>query len=154
MGFRTLKVGRQRLINREYACRLLNIPYTFGGKAAPGAKPADLAGGIDCSGYVAWLMYDATDLHVHMPSGSVLQRSWCRRMGFKNYGKLGYLANCLKKDNRLRIAFFAGSPGHVWLILNGQTIESYGGHGPGRRSAISNPLMRVQECFVLTEPLD
>jgi hypothetical protein len=147
-------MDRKRLIAKEYACRLLNVPYKFGGKAAPSASPSDLIKGIDCSGYVAWLMYDASDLKVRMPSGSVQQRSWCRKMGFKNYGKLGYLANCLKKDNRLRIAFFAGSPGHVWLIFNGQTIESYGGHGPGRRSAISAPLMRVQECFVLTDPLE
>lgn len=151
MNFNTIEIDKQRLLAKESECRELGVPYKFGAKAAMTATPADLKKGIDCSGYVQWLVHQASGKL--MPSGSVLQRSWCRKMGFKSYGKLGYLANCLLKDHRLRIAFFAGSPGHVWLVLDGQTIESYGGHGPGRRSAIAAPLMKVQECFVLTEPM-
>jgi hypothetical protein len=39
----------------------------------------------------------------------------------------------------------------VWLIFNGQTIESYGGHGPGRRSAISAPQFWNQAMALLQE---
>ena len=153
MDFNTIEIDKQMLMANESGCRELGVPYKFGQKALlrMDAIPAEMKKGIDCSGYVQWLVHEASGKL--MPSGSVLQRTWCRRMGFKSYGKLGYLANCLLKDHRLRIAFFAGNPGHVWLVLDGQTIESYGGHGPGRRSAIAAPLMKVQECFVLTEPL-
>jgi hypothetical protein len=61
------------------------------------------------------------------------------------------------EDGRLRIAFIATKPGHVghvWLILNGKTIESWGGHGPGRRSWNVKALReRVTSCYVLTNPL-
>lgn len=154
MQFHTITIDPKRLLDKETACRLLGVPYKYGTKADMHANPSDLLRGIDCSGFVQWIVYQASNGKVLMPSGSVRQREWCKKMGFKRYGKLGYLANCLLHDHRLRIAFFAGNPGHVWGVLDGKTIESHGGTGPDRRSPLSRPLLKVQECFVLTEPLD
>lgn len=107
--------------------------YRLGGKApsleSDSATVARV--GIDCSGYVRWIVYRASG--VAMPDGSWHQAAWADRQGFKTTTvEAGGL-----KDGRVRLAYMKplseGGVGHIALVLDGQTIESSGKRGPGRR---------------------
>jgi hypothetical protein len=147
-----ISVIRDRLVERikaAFAC----VKYEMGAKPHLGSLPCADFTTSDCSGFVRWLIYAATDGKVTMPLGSWTQRKWCQEQGFKQT----CYANCGLMDSRLRIAFMdpeCSEAGHVWLIINGQTIECYGGHGAGRRPWNTNVLRKnVDYCFVLTDPL-
>ena len=109
--------------------------YKLGGKW-PLALDPDQAEGrrVDCSGYVRWLLYHASpeDKRLVIPDGSVVQRDWIEAQGFKvstvDAGK--------RLDGYLRMAFLppGGGVGHVSLILDGRTLESWGGAGPDSRA--------------------
>jgi cell wall-associated NlpC family hydrolase len=152
-------------VDRAELVRLMKLCFSFSGFVAKvkyifGAKPAlgDIPGlgffSSDCSGFVRWLIHGATHGQVKMPSGSWYQQAWVKKEGYK---KTSYLLHAGLHDNRLRIAFINpknGIPGHVWLVINGQTIESYGGHGAGRRKWDTPVLLKnVDACYVLTEPM-
>ena len=129
-GFKTIKVDRSRLVDLMEAC--YGKHYRFGAKVALDAAPSSFDE-CDCSGFVRWLLHGSTSDQLEVPDGSWNQHQWCRTNGFK---ATDYSAVAGLKDSRLRIAFIEprrGRAGHVWLIINGGTIESYGGHGPGRR---------------------
>ena len=122
------------------------------GKAALGATPQSIKA-LDCSGFVRYLIYQATDGQTTMSDGSHYQRKWCEKqlLTVQEYGKTAYRA-----DSKLRIAFLSADPpsqsyGHVWLIYNGKTLESYSsGKGPGRRPWSTAVLANnVNACFVL-----
>ena len=146
-------VDRAELVRLMNAC-FGRVEYELGAKApALSCKPEQI-NAIDCSGFVRWLIYNATHGQVTMPDGSQNQLAFCRKSDYKStdYDNTSLL------DNRLRIAFMSPAhgqqwPRHVWLIINGQTIESYGGHGPGRRTWNNHILKPVSACFVLTNPL-
>ncbi len=128
------------------------VPYVFGAKPRPlTGGPEALARGVDCSGYVRWLMFHCSSVRYLFPDGSTHQAEWCRERGFKN---TSYRLNAGWKDGRLRLCFYRPKgrrAGHVWFVLNGQTIESAGGRGPTRRSWLTPVLYsRCEECYVLT----
>ncbi len=155
---KTIPVDRAELVRLmklsfSFASRAVTyIKYLLGGKLRMGSDPPS-ANAVDCSGYVRWLIYGATHGQTLMPDGSWYQQEWCKSQGFKrtDYG------HCILHDSRLRIAFInprAGKVGHVWVIINGQTIESYGGHGAGRRAWDTPALINnVSACYVLTDVL-
>lgn len=149
-----IKVDTAKLLRLHGAVQG-RVRYVFGAKARPlCGGPEALAKGVDCSGYVRWLMYHCSKAGYTFPDGSTLQADWCRKQGFK---QTSYRLNGGWEDGRLRIAFIAPTkkrrPGHVWFVLNGQTIESAGGKGPTRRSWLTPVLLeRVETCYVLTEP--
>lgn len=143
-----------------------HIPYKMGGKALSldcdssvlGEDADGVMQGMDCSGYLRWLIYRITKGLVTIPDGSWNQRAWFQVQGFApcNY------SDCSRKDDVLRIAFLNsenGEAGHVWLIVNSLTIESHGRSkingvwqdGPSRRpwnwKSLKN---KVDYCFVLT----
>jgi hypothetical protein len=129
--------------------------YKLGGKIRPLDVPPETWSEVDCSGFVRWLLFQITH-GMTIPDGSFNQNhGWAAVKSFKptayNKDSVGL------KDGRLRIAFMEptrSGHGHVWLIWNGKTIESWGGHGPGRRNWNVKPLVsRVSACFVLTNPL-
>lgn len=72
-----------------------------------------------------------------LPDGSVRQHDWCERVGLKPSTP----AALLLPDGWVRIAFIVPTPdrpvGHVFLCRRGRTYESWGGHGPGRRSVLA-----------------
>lgn len=153
-----LSVDRNKLI------AMMNTAFAPGHGYRMGAKPklgSDAATwkAADCSGYIRWLLYGCSHLQtdppklVVLPEGSWDQHEWFRSKGFVPcaYAECGYM------DNVLRIAFIpptAKHPGHVWLVINQQTIESYGGHGPGRRPWDTRVLKaEVSACYVLTDRL-
>ncbi len=109
-----------------------HVKYVFGAKPLLTKSAADVTE-ADCSGFVRYLLYHASDKRVKMPSGSWTQEDWCKKSGLP---AVEYSTAALS-DGWLRIAFLPkkdGHPRHVWLILNGQTIESHGRTiGPDRR---------------------
>lgn len=110
-----------------------HVSYKFGAKPLLNKEIADVTA-ADCSGFLRYLLYYASDKRIQMPSGSWHQEEWCKTTGLP---KVDY-ATTASYDGCLRIAFLPkknGNPRHVWLILNGETIESHGPtKGPNRRS--------------------
>jgi len=151
--WKTIKVDRALL---EFAIKgCVNVRYEIGtprSKPALHSRPGDFSY-ADCSGLFRWLIYYITHGLVKPPDGSWYQRKWCKEQGFKStsYDMLAL------HDHRLRVGFIPPSPGqvgHVFLCINGRTIESYGGHGFGRREWDTPVLKRkTKEVFVLTDPL-
>jgi hypothetical protein len=123
-----------------------------------GAKPGSLTylptaiHYLDCSGAVRYLLYNATSGQLVIPDGSWYQREWCEDHLIQI--PYGTVANAGRE--RLFIAFItagvngSGETGHVWLVHNGKTLESYGGHGIGRRNWDYRVLReQVHKCFEL-----
>jgi hypothetical protein len=130
MMAKTIEVNRELLVELiKKTCDTKTIKYKMGTKCKIDADSADIKQ-IDCSGFVRWLIYRISGFE--MVDGSFLQRLSLDNLGFQhcNY------TDCAKMDDVLRIAFITpedGKAGHVFLVCNGQTVESYGGHGVGRR---------------------
>ncbi len=139
------------------ACVARGVGYQLGAKADSDGR--SLAAfpprydHIDCSGFLRAAVAWATDGGLILPDGSVNQREWCQNHGLK---RSNYLA-LLRQDGIVRIAFIRATTteriGHVYLCYNKQTIESYGGHGPGMRSPLAHILHALtSDVFVLTSP--
>jgi hypothetical protein len=127
-----------------------HIRYGFGSKAAFKTTPEDIKA-IDCSGFVRYLIYHVTDGEVIMPDGSWNQNAWCKH----NHLITVEFATAADIDGWLRIAFLPpkkGHAGHVWLILNGKTLESHGGVGPDRRPW-DTPILKsqVKNCYKMAQ---
>ncbi len=111
--------------------------------------------GLDCSGYVQYVVYQGSSHNIWIPQGTSKQQDW---LDDKKYRKVSgnefvsqedvYNYEASKKDDMVRIAFRATNPakkkasgsegggvGHVWLVLNGKTYEcTTKGRGSGPRS--------------------
>ena len=76
--------------------------YEFGGKVDLDADSSEVAAsGIDCSGYVRWLIYRTTMARVRIPDGSAIQHDWFKGHKFK----VSSVASACLMDGVLRIAF-------------------------------------------------
>lgn len=110
-------------------------PYKLGAKWLIGADSADCIGKpVDCSGYVRWLL--ARCGWTKFPDGSQVQWAYCEALGLHKLDHYADLRYAQHDPSRVFIAFKRATKsghGHVWLVLEGQTIESYGGVGVGRR---------------------
>lgn len=150
----TLTVDRANLVELMDAT-FLHHSYRMGSKPRLGSSAGQWTR-TDCSGYIRWLLHGCTKPAVKLPEGSVEQREWCEQHALKATSP-SYKANGGLLDDILRIAFIRPTKrkaGHVWLVINGRTIESYGGHGPGRRPWDTKVLLKnVDGCYVLTGPL-
>jgi hypothetical protein len=100
--------------------------------------------GLDCSGFVQYVIYKATTTKIRIPQGSVNQKDWL----LARYREADYVTEAPRNDNCVRIAFRNTVPekpatktrskikkkvGHVWLVINGKTYESTkknGNNGP------------------------
>ena len=118
------------------------VRYLLGSKAGLFAQPAAIKT-IDCSGLTRYLLYRCTG--VLWPDGSTNQLDFARKhlRELDRYSDVEYA----KDDDRLFIAFKVPNAlqralnrrdgrargRHVWLVHRGRTLESYGGHGVGRR---------------------
>jgi hypothetical protein len=148
----TLTIDRARL---ELKARLAfgQVKYLFGAKPPLNGTPSKDFTKSDCSGFVRWLLYQASKGGIKIPSGSWYQREWCEDHRLKKTAD-GYAVGAALSDGRIRIAFFSekqGRAGHVWLIINGKTIECYGGKGAGSRAWNTPVLLKnVEVCYVLT----
>ena len=156
---KTISIDRNELVRCMKQCFTFGaysvtiIRYLLGSKPKLGSIPGVGFKNADCSGFVRWLVAGATRGQITMPMGSYWQQEWCKSQGFK---KTDY-ANCGLNDNRLRVAFINGGGskiGHVWLICNSMTVESWGGHGAGRRPWNTSVLIKnVDATYVLTDIL-
>lgn len=105
-----------------------------------GAKPSSLTaqaseiaeGPIDCSGYFRWLIRRSAGIVI--PDGSFHQMQWMEDTGFKDSS----VSSGMLRDGIVRAAYMRpigrGGVGHIALVHDGQTIESSGKRGPGRRA--------------------
>ena len=147
----TLPIDRNRLI----LCidkTVGTVKYKLGAKPVINAEPGTFTKS-DCSGYLRWILHQATWLKIIPPDGSWNQHEWCKRQDFK----LCPYSDAAKSDSILRIAFIEahdGKPGHVWLVISGKTIECCSRRGACRR-AWNGPTLKnsVSACYVLTKPL-
>lgn len=147
-----LPISRELLIKGMGMSMNGIVPYKLGAKIKLNTKPK--AGQpCDCSGYVRWLIYLASRKQVKMPDGSWYQQAWCRT---KKLTKVPY-SDCAKMDSILRIAFMeqeGDESGHVWLVINGMTIESRGGVGASRRAwNVTTLKTKVDYCYEMTDVL-
>ncbi len=149
---KTIPIDRIELIRLMNACYGV-VKYKLGAKPRLGSMPVTSFKTSDCSGFVRWILYGASHGKVKILPGSWYQQKWCREQGFE---KVSY-SDAALLDSKLRIAFInteGGKIGHVWLIINGRSIEAYGGHGVGRRKWNNKVLLaNVDACYVLTEKI-
>jgi cell wall-associated NlpC family hydrolase len=125
--------------------------YKLGGKAPSLAATAAEINqtGIDCSGYFRWLVARTTNMYV--PDGSMNQRDWMDQAGFK----VSSVDSGLLKDGVVRAAYMRPLPkgvGHIAMIHDGQTIESSGKRGPGRRPWTGEGWQSRCVLWCLTKP--
>lgn len=144
---KTLTINRSLLVTLITKTMDGHIKYKLGAKGAKDADSSDI-NKADCSYYVRWLLYRISGYDIG--DGSWTQRQNIQEAGFKSCP----YSDCAKLDDKLRIAFIKpknGKAGHVWLVANGNTIESYGRVGPGRRPWNNRTLKsKVYVCYVLS----
>jgi len=147
-GFSSVHVNLEKFADfcsRAYAN---HVAYGFGSKDPhPGSGKIDFTE-IDCSGWVrTLLMYACEGTMNGMPDGSYTQGEWLASKGFKPTTR----DTGLLSDDHIRC--FVHHPdgldetGHIWLTMNGHTVESFGSHGPGQR----NPRARLRSGHTLDE---
>ena len=117
-----------------------HVKYAVGsghGKVAHASSvPPEKVTELDCSGFVAYVLYHASNggLVLHGRNSAGLA-DWCKEQGFAK--EKGYAPLAAVQDNVLRLAYMPPPPkhkyGHVWLVHNGATLESHGGAGPDSR---------------------
>lgn len=134
---------------------LVGSHYKLGGKAPYlGCPVTKLLGGIDCSGFIRWLVYNSTQPNLIVPDGSYNQYHWMKSQGLKEVPYSQVQESVEGESSTLYFAFILASReipvGHVWAIThNGDTAESYGGHGPGSRRWNHRPLpQEVGAAFI------
>lgn len=125
--------------------------YRLGGKAPSLDADSSVVAriGIDCSGFVRWILYRATNNRLVIPDGSWYQRDWVEGVGFKE----STVFAATLRDNRIRLAYMKPlTPkgiGHIALVHNALTIESSSKRGPGRRPWDGNGWQRRCKLWVL-----
>jgi hypothetical protein len=110
-------------------------PYSVGGKIEPLSNLMPVGIGVDCSGFIQWLVYQASGAKTLMPEGSEGQRSWCNALGFQ---RVSYAQALNDKTAACYLCFawkFKPGDRHVWLVRMGKSWESWSGYGPGVRPA-------------------
>lgn len=137
------------------------IAYGLGSKPSRlSLSPAELVAdrappaGIDCSGFVRWILYRASGGKVKIPDGSWNQRDHFRELARRASLPASPYATCGLHDGVLRVAGFTKSErvsvGHIWLVHDGQTAESHGGKGVNRRPWDQRSLVRLATwCYPL-----
>ena len=155
-GYATLTVNIGKLIAYYGSCVAHAVKYGLGAKDPhPGTFPPRY-GAIDCSGFVRTILAYATagqSATYGMPDGSWMEDNWFKVQGFKPAS----YQDCANKDGHVRVAIHrpngrgGDSTGHIWLVYNGESLESYGGHGPGRRPWDHQWFVdHVDDCYVIS----
>ncbi len=104
-------------------------------------EPSGLRGaGLDCSGFVRYVLCKVINNTAFFRGGSWMQREWCEG----EFTSVDYKSSACLMDNYVRIGFRESvrgdiitpktatkgavrgkkKVGHVWLVINGQTYES------------------------------
>jgi len=115
------------------------VKYELGSKATNLSADSHTIDKIDCSGFVRFALYRATNGKLKIPDGSWYQRQWCEK-NLRRLSKYSDVAYAAKDPSRLFICFIEpgatgkGQAGHVWLVRAGKTMESHGGKGVNSRA--------------------
>jgi len=136
----------------------IGVKYGLGAKAQyldidPSKIPA-----IDCSGFVRYAIYKATNGKLTLPDGSQAQREWCEKSPLR---KLADYSDVQAGTQRsLYVAFIkpwtngCQAVGHVWFVTKldaddtPDTMESHGGVGVDSRRWDYLTLKRqVYSCY-------
>jgi len=155
IGFATLNINPSMMLQYAQAAIDKGVDYGFGSKDPNlGTWPIDYSA-IDCSGFVRAILAYSTlgqTQRYDMPDGSFLEADWFKAQGFK----ATTYAMTENVDGHVRVGIHrpggrgGDSVGHIWLVYRGQSIESYGGNGPGRRPWDHQWFLdHVDECYVL-----
>jgi hypothetical protein len=103
---------------------------------------------VDCSGFFRWVLIQASGGNLRVPDGSWMQREWCDDMKFL---KVPYSQAIRAGGNEVYAAFIkpvGPIAGHVWIVRNGVTWESFSGKGIGNRKATHTTLrLRCYACY-------
>ncbi len=138
-GHTAAEIDWERFKKFKADCYAAHIPYLWAGKDPRCGSGAIDFPGLDCSGFVRTLLMYAGGgpeggAFQHLPDGSFMQGQWFGRQGFK----LTLPKYAAERDGRLRVhihhADDKDETGHIWLTVNGHTVESFGDHGPGERA--------------------
>jgi cell wall-associated NlpC family hydrolase len=151
----SVPLDEQKIRDLVADCVRAGVRYGLGSKAPSlTAVPGRDFKRIDCSGFVRWVLYQASGKTLNFKDGSVQQHEWIKEHGFK----VSDVASGKLKDGRVRIAFLTptdgGGVGHVVLILNGKTAESCGGIGPCRRDWTGKGWQKKAHVYILEMDTD
>lgn len=160
-GFTSVDIDLDKLAANKQAAYDAHVPYKFGGKdPRPGQGLIDYTSGIDCSGFVrTLLMYASNGVLDEIPDGSWNEDTFFADQGFKKGDDSDYNADAMNSDGLVRVAVHRAngrgndSTGHIWIVVNGHTVESYGGHGPGERAWDTQKLLDIVDDFFVVGPL-
>jgi cell wall-associated NlpC family hydrolase len=129
---------------------LWGVSYRLGAKFDDITAEHPIAHHVDCSGYIRWLVFHGSGGVLHLPDGSVNQHAFIQQQMFsaRDYSKV--LSNT---SDAVYICFLRPTErkaGHVWLLRNGQTMESRSGKGIStRRGVLLKLLFRPIYCYRL-----
>ena len=147
-----LSLDLGQIIDYLRQCVVAGIQYKLNGKVPRHGADPNTYKALDCSGFTSECLYRASEGRIIQDGGSVLQHDWVKSTGAPKAS----IADGALMDNALRIAFLPPSSsrtiGHVAFIHMGQTIECYGGHGPGRREWTGAGWQASTAIYVLTAP--
>lgn len=135
-GYPNMPIDYDRLTEYLRACEAHGVTYGFGSKCPEAhiGKLPIVYGEIDCSGFFRTAICYATNEELTPPDGSYTQGDWLSAKGYKAT-KPEY---CGLQDGHVRVCVHhpddLDGTGHIWIVRNGVTTESYGGHGPGSRA--------------------
>jgi len=155
-AFPTIALKIADLLALTAALEAVPCRYLWAGKADWNTDPATIHG-LDCSGFVKYSTARVTDGATIWDDGSQEMHAQAKRVGFK----LSSIEAAEVHDGYLRIFFLAPvfdehgemiEAGHTGYVYNGQTIESHGGVGVGRRDWTGAGWQGRCEVFVLTTP--
>jgi hypothetical protein len=139
------------LQNRFYLSTLWGVRYRMGAKFQGINAEHPIGRHVDCSGYIRWLLLHGSGGEFLLPDGSVNQHAFILQQGFpvREYSKA-----LMNTNDAVYINFFrpvGRIAGHVWLLCNGETMESRWGKGISSRSGISMAYMgRRIYCYRLS----
>ena len=122
-----LNINATAFLSTFYSLRDGHVRYEIGqglGKVRRLSNAPSSVTGLDCSGFVQYMIYRSTDTNVRIPAGSWYQERYFRDNG---YVRVPYSDHAWKNDDVVRIGFRDRTDDlirHVWFVINGFTYES------------------------------
>lgn len=148
--FPSMPIDTARLFQYTDACVKARVDYGPhpGYKASPVGQWPVRFRHIDCSGFVRAAILYATHGKTLMPDGSWNQNDWLEKQGFKYWEGTHYNTLCALHDGHVRVCLHRAGEGgekwgHIWIVVNGASMESHGGRGPGTRPYDTPTLKRI-----------
>lgn len=154
-----LKAVHLAIIEAVFRNMVNRVTYGMGEKADEEGRQLDTdsheVDDIDCSGFVRYAIYRASNKELRLPDGSQAQLEWAETH-LRKLAKYSDVVNAKDDPHRLFIAFLRVTKkrnvGHVWLLRadgkgNMKTLESHGGVGVDSRAWNVSALKSCTDCF-------